>query len=113
MNLTDFHHTCMAGGKIYNSSRILHALLKKSFKTGGCLLKNSDQDHRIRGAVTSSAGWLHETTVEDFEFVLRINLTGSFLVAKHTLPLMMERGGGAIVTTASIAVLVVGSAVRR
>ena len=39
----------MAGGKIYNSNRILHALLKKSCKTGGCLLKNSDQDHRIRG----------------------------------------------------------------
>ena len=48
MNLTHFHHTCMAGGKIYNSSRILHALLKKSYKTGGCLLKSSDQDHRIR-----------------------------------------------------------------
>ena len=47
MNLTDFHHTCMDGGKIYNSSRILHALLKKSCKTGGCLLKISDQDHRI------------------------------------------------------------------
>ena len=50
MNLTDFHHTCMAGEKIYNSSRILHALhvLKKNCKTGGCLLKISDQDHRIR-----------------------------------------------------------------
>ena len=48
MNLSHFHHTCMAGGKIYNSSRILHALLKKSYKTGGCILKSSDQDHRIR-----------------------------------------------------------------
>ena len=32
----------------FDSSRILHALLKKSYKTGGCLLKSSDQDHRIR-----------------------------------------------------------------
>ena len=54
MNLTHFHHTCMAGGNIYNSSRILHALLKKSYKTGGCLLKLSDQDHRIQ----NTSGWV-------------------------------------------------------
>ena len=60
MNLTHFHHTCMAGGKIYNSSRILHALLKKSYKTGGCLLKSSDQDHRIRvGAYGVGVGGLN------------------------------------------------------
>ena len=41
MNLTHFHHTCMSGGKIYNSSRILHALLRRKAvpKTGGYLFK--------------------------------------------------------------------------
>ena len=32
------------GEKVHKSSRILHALLKKTCKTGGCLLKISDQD---------------------------------------------------------------------
>ena len=32
------------GEKVHKSSRILHALLKKTYKTGGCLLKLSDQD---------------------------------------------------------------------
>ena len=32
------------GEKVHKSSRILHALLKKTCKTGGCLLKLSDQD---------------------------------------------------------------------
>ena len=32
------------GEKVHKPSRILHALLKKTCKTGGCLLKISDQD---------------------------------------------------------------------
>ena len=34
------------GEKVHKSNRILHALLKKSCKTGGCLLKISDPSTR-------------------------------------------------------------------
>ena len=56
-------------------------------------------------AVFSSAGtapptgWLHEMAAADFEAVLRINLVGTFLVAKHALPHMMQRGRGSFVST--------------
>ncbi|NUR61720.1 MAG: glucose 1-dehydrogenase [Catenulispora sp.] len=42
-----------------------------------------------------------DTTVEQWERVLRINLTGTFLVTHAVLPHMLRQGGGAIVNTAS------------
>ena len=48
----------------------------------------------------------HETTLEEWELVLRINLTGTFLSVKHALPHLIARGGGAIVTIGSVASLV-------
>jgi 3-oxoacyl-[acyl-carrier protein] reductase len=45
----------------------------------------------------------HEVTLEDFEFVHRVNVRGSFLTAKHVLPAMLGRGYGRILHIASIA----------
>jgi 2-dehydro-3-deoxy-L-rhamnonate dehydrogenase (NAD+) len=42
-------------------------------------------------------------TLDDFEFVLRVNLNGSFLAAKHVLPGMVKAGYGRILHIASIA----------
>ncbi|TMS00613.1 SDR family NAD(P)-dependent oxidoreductase [Nonomuraea basaltis] len=42
-----------------------------------------------------------DTTVEMWERVLRINLTGTFLVTHAVLPHMLRQGSGAIVNTAS------------
>lgn len=39
---------------------------------------------------------------DDFDKVLAINVTGVFLGLKHVLPVMKERGSGAVVNTASI-----------
>jgi NAD(P)-dependent dehydrogenase (short-subunit alcohol dehydrogenase family) len=52
-----------------------------------------------------SGGWvpLTETTVEQWEQVLRVNLIGPFLAIKHVVPHMTEQGRGAIVCTASVA----------
>jgi NAD(P)-dependent dehydrogenase (short-subunit alcohol dehydrogenase family) len=65
-------------------------------------------DSVLANAGTAGAGWIHETTLEDWEAVLRVNLTGVFLTAKHTIPHLLAAGGGAIVTTGSIASFVVG-----
>ncbi|MFI7633422.1 SDR family NAD(P)-dependent oxidoreductase [Nonomuraea sp. NPDC049400] len=42
-----------------------------------------------------------DVTVEQWERVLRVNLTGTFLVAHAVLPHMLRQGGGAIINTAS------------
>ena len=62
----------------------------------------------VANAGTSGSGWIHQTDRADWQFVLDVNLTGPFLCAKHTLPLMMEAGGSFVVTS-SIAGSVVGA----
>jgi NAD(P)-dependent dehydrogenase (short-subunit alcohol dehydrogenase family) len=47
-----------------------------------------------------------ETTPEEWARVVGVNLTGPYLVARALVPLMRERGGGAIVNTSSIAGMV-------
>lgn len=65
-------------------------------------------DGVFANAGTAGSGWIHETALADWEAVLRVNLTGAFLTAKHTIPHLIEAGGGAVVTTGSIASFVVG-----
>lgn len=45
----------------------------------------------------------HEVELDDFEFVLRVNVRGCFLTSKHVLPAMLRRGYGRILHLASIA----------
>lgn len=45
---------------------------------------------------------LHETSVEDWDWVNEVNLKGVFLGCKHAVINMRETGGGSIVNTASI-----------
>ena len=52
---------------------------------------------------------LHETSLEDWQFVLDHELTMVFLTCKHVLPSMMEAGGGAIVNISSVSGYAAGS----
>jgi 3-oxoacyl-[acyl-carrier protein] reductase len=65
-------------------------------------------DALFANAGTSGAGWIHELALEDWDAVLRVNLTGVFLAAKHAIPHLLDAGGGSVVTTGSIASVVVG-----
>ncbi len=47
-------------------------------------------------------GSVVDCTEEEWSRVLAVNLTGMFLVAKHVIPHMRERGGGAILNMASV-----------
>jgi NAD(P)-dependent dehydrogenase (short-subunit alcohol dehydrogenase family) len=47
-----------------------------------------------------------EMPVEDFESVMAVNVRGTFLGIKHTLPIMQQQGGGSIVNISSICGLV-------
>jgi NAD(P)-dependent dehydrogenase (short-subunit alcohol dehydrogenase family) len=63
---------------------------------------------RIHAAVNNAGteqkfGPVHETTAEEFERVIGINLRGVWLGMKYEIPHMLANGGGAIVNTASMA----------
>jgi len=51
----------------------------------------------LRFAVT------HESSVEDFDLMVRVNLRGPFLMCRAVLPSMLANGGGSIVNVASSA----------
>lgn len=60
--------------------------------------------------VFNSAGYvrfvpLHELTLADWNHMLAVHLTGTFLVCRAALPVMKETGGGAIVNMASASAL--------
>jgi NAD(P)-dependent dehydrogenase (short-subunit alcohol dehydrogenase family) len=63
----------------------------------------------VANAGTSGSGWIYETSLVDWHFVLGVNLTGPFLCSKHSIPHMIEAGGGSIVMTSSIAGSVIGA----
>ena len=52
---------------------------------------------------------VEETTVELWEQVMDINVTGVFLGTKHAIPAMRDAGGGSIINISSVAGLVGGS----
>lgn len=61
----------------------------------------------VANAGISQDGFLHETTLADWQRVLAVNLTGTFLVCKHVVAgLLRIEGGGAIVCHASVSGLV-------
>jgi len=57
--------------------------------------------------LVNNAGILHhvpieEKTVADFERVIKVNLTGAFIMCKAIVPFMKKQGGGKIVNISSI-----------
>lgn len=53
--------------------------------------------------VAGPSGLLWEQSPQDFDAVMRVNATGTFLGMRATLPLLRESGSGAIVNVASTA----------
>ena len=43
-----------------------------------------------------------ETTLDEWEKIWRVNVTGNFLLAKYAIPRIAESGGGTVVFTASV-----------
>jgi NAD(P)-dependent dehydrogenase (short-subunit alcohol dehydrogenase family) len=57
--------------------------------------------------LVNNAGWtlkgtIDETSDEDWDRLVAVNITGVFLGCKHTIPVMRKAGGGVIVNTASV-----------
>ncbi len=63
-------------------------------------------DVLVNAAGVIGLGPAHLLPIEEFERVVDINLKGSFIVAKHVLPGMLERHSGSIIHVASVEGLV-------
>jgi NAD(P)-dependent dehydrogenase (short-subunit alcohol dehydrogenase family) len=59
-------------------------------------------DVLVNSAGVAGGGMIHTLEQKDWDFVLDVNLKGTYLVSKHVLPGMLERGGGSIVNIASV-----------
>ncbi|WP_435064463.1 SDR family NAD(P)-dependent oxidoreductase [Halobaculum sp. EA56] len=64
-----------------------------------------DVAHNNAG-IEGEGGPITEQSIENWDRVIDVNLRGVFLAMKHEVPAMRDRGGGAIVNTASVAGLV-------
>jgi NAD(P)-dependent dehydrogenase (short-subunit alcohol dehydrogenase family) len=59
-------------------------------------------DVAVNSAGVAGGGPAHLVALEEWDRVLDVNLKGTFLVCKHVLPAMLERGAGSIVNVASV-----------
>lgn len=96
--ITDAGGTAQAVQMDAGSEADVEALVAKAVETYAGL----DAAYANAGVSGGAAG-LFEGSVELWTEVLRVNLIGPFLMIKHAAPKMVERGGGAIVCTASVA----------
>lgn len=73
------------------------------------LVESTARDHGGLDIMFANAGVsggfasISEQTADDWAEILRVNLIGPFLAIKHAAPLIKQRGGGAIICTASVA----------
>jgi NAD(P)-dependent dehydrogenase (short-subunit alcohol dehydrogenase family) len=63
-------------------------------------------DVLVNNAGVVRYGELPDLSEEDWDLMLDTNLKGPYLMAKHAIPVMRERGGGAIVNLASVQAVV-------
>ena len=63
-------------------------------------------DILVNNAGIYAQGDVVSTSLEDWERLQRVNVTGAFLCAKYAVPLMQRAGGGSIINVASEAGLV-------
>jgi len=59
-------------------------------------------DVLVNSAGVAGGGLVHMLEQKDWDFVLDVNLKGTFLVSKHVLPVMLAQASGSIVNIASV-----------
>jgi NAD(P)-dependent dehydrogenase (short-subunit alcohol dehydrogenase family) len=77
------------------SARLLARRVREAFGGIDVLVNNA--------ALTAPAGPLLELPIEAWDRVLKVNVGGALICAQACVPSMIERGGGKIVNTASLA----------
>jgi len=59
-------------------------------------------DVLFNNAGMAEVSLIHETSLESWQRVIAVTLTGTFLGLKYAIPIMRRQGGGAVINTASI-----------
>jgi NAD(P)-dependent dehydrogenase (short-subunit alcohol dehydrogenase family) len=59
-------------------------------------------DVLVNSAGVAGGGMVHMLEQKDWDFVLDVNLKGTYLVSKHVLAVMLAQGSGSIVNIASV-----------
>ncbi|MDC6367321.1 MULTISPECIES: SDR family oxidoreductase [Flavobacteriaceae] len=72
----------------------------KSCITEG-ISKFGDIDYLVNNAAILGYTAVHETSLDEWNKIIGVNVTGQFLCAKHVLPSMMKKENGAIVNVGS------------
>jgi len=81
---------------VSNGASVEAAVAKAAEYLGGV-------DTLVNDAGWGRAGKLLDTSEEDWDRMIDINMKGAFLVSKHTLPHLLASGGGNIVNMGSVA----------
>ena len=56
----------------------------------------------VNNAAVMPSGRLHETSLEDFERAVSVNLRGAYLVNREVIPIMLEQHNGSIIHMSSV-----------
>ena len=108
----------LAGSAIDEAVNAVEAAGSRAIAVPADVSKSSDVERYVKAAKdrfggidaffnnAGIEGWVGPTTQypeEMFDKVIAVNLKGVFLGIKYVVPVMLERGGGSIVNTASVA----------
>lgn len=66
------------------------------------LFSSHNFDIVINNAGVSSSSLIHETTNDDFDRIIKVNLYGTFYVSRAAIPYMIKNQGGVIINISSI-----------
>jgi len=75
----------------------IKAAVKKIMAGFGCI------DVLVNNAGILRSNAIEDMSVADFEFVLKVNLTGTFIMCKEVVPVMKKQSRGKIINLASLA----------
>jgi len=92
------------GSKGYEGNVTDEAAMNAAF---AAILKDFGQvDGLVNNAGIAGFGSVHEANLADWDRIMAVNVTGTFLASKAALPDMLKRGSGAIVNFGSVAGMV-------
>jgi NAD(P)-dependent dehydrogenase (short-subunit alcohol dehydrogenase family) len=87
--------SCFATGDVRSDEDLVAAVSAAQQRFGSI-------DVLVNSAGVAGGGPVHLVEPEDWQRVIDINLTGTFLACRRVIPLMLEAGGGSIINLASV-----------